>query len=177
MRMTPAKLRAQRANARLARGPRTQEGRRRSALNRRRLPLASVALVTGQPSGGDLKELQRLWRDLLALFWFVDPELEFLLETVAWEWWRKLKLVRSGMPESSWLQEGRVEQALAAYIGKFNWRNVKGEYWLRKYFGRGCEHDMQRLRASVEARLPLFHKIKAGELQKKPFFPETNPKL
>ena len=99
IRMTPVKLRAQRANARLSKGPKTPEGRRRAALNRRGIK-HSFLLQVEIGRLGEGKELLRLWRDLLALFWFIKPELwqeqpklESCLERVAWAWWEN---VRSG---------------------------------------------------------------------------------
>ena len=66
-RSSEAKLRAQGANAQRSTGPGTQAGRRRSALNRRRIRVSSLIAQWLNRSGG-LPDLERLFRDLLALF-------------------------------------------------------------------------------------------------------------
>jgi len=112
IRVTPAKLRAQRANARLSRGPRTPEGRRRSALNRLDTSLAYLL----EP--GEARELRRIWRDLMAQFFFLKPELwrgdawlEIRLQWVATAWWLKLALVQNGVQgEKLWDADRNIEQ-------------------------------------------------------------------
>src|SRR5579872_6125530 len=85
IRITPAKLRAQRANARLSRGPRTREGRRRSSLNRRHMEIAWPFQWLERDQA---RELRRVWRDLVAAFWFADPAflpgLRRTLKTLRW---------------------------------------------------------------------------------------------
>ena len=177
MRMTPAKLRAQRANARLGRGPRTKEGRRRSALNGRLIKLQAFTLEGMRRRGKDPKELQRLWRDLLALFWFAEPPLGVLLEMLAWEWWRKLEMVRDGKVEAAQQQDGEIERELAGYVRRFRWMDEKWSYWLRKRFGTDCATDMRRLRECLESRLALFRQIQTPPPPFSPLSAAVNPKL
>jgi hypothetical protein len=69
---SPRQLAANRANARLSTGPRTREGRRRSALNRLGVEISD--LTPGRilrPE--EARDFLRIWRDLVALFWFVEP--------------------------------------------------------------------------------------------------------
>ncbi|HEV2424422.1 MAG TPA: hypothetical protein VGZ29_06315 [Terriglobia bacterium] len=70
---SPGRMRAQRANAQRSTGPRTREGRRRSALNR------PGAKASGWRAFGGFgmhrrRDFLRVWRDLVALFWFITPE-------------------------------------------------------------------------------------------------------
>jgi hypothetical protein len=157
--MTPVKLRAQRANARLSRGPRTPEGRRRSALNHRGMGLARTF---NRP--GETQELLRIWRDLLAQFWFMKPELwrarpllELHLERAALLWWGKLDLVRKGLRgENLWAKNKEIEERLSDFLFQLRMGNQKCGYWLRKQFGTDGGLDIPALRESIEARLGLF---------------------
>ena len=172
--ITPAKLRAQQANARLSRGPRTREGRRRSALNRRGMGLASILQATGRKR--DARELLDLWRDLLAQFWFIKPELwqrpprlrsclgiDFRLEQVAWAWWRKLRSVRTGASKEDLAKsDAWIESDLAAFLSEFRVEHPKADYWLRKEFGADRRLGMAALRERIEARLGAFREQRRG---------------
>ena len=79
----------------------------------------------------------RLGRDLLASFWFVEPELESYVEMIAWPWWGKLRMVRSGMA-GRW-QDAQIERRLGGFVGRFRWRNQKWSYWLHRRLGSYCD--------------------------------------
>lgn len=166
IRITPAKLRAQRANALLSRGPRTREGRRRSALNRRSMGFSLILQREGLRR--EARDLRRLWGDLLAQFWFIKPErwqnrprLEFSLERAAWDWWQKLVRVRGGDPkERLRLKDQQIESDLANFLSEFRVENQKADYWLRKEFGIDGRLNIAALRESIEARLGAFREQK-----------------
>jgi hypothetical protein len=167
IRMTAVKLRAQRANARLSKGPKTPEGRRRAALNRRGMKLSF--LLQGEKGRlRERKELLRIWRDLLALFWFVkpglreeEPKLESCLEKVAWDWWEKLQWLRDGFSkEGLWRQDGRIEGDLWSFLFEFRLANRKADYWLCKEFGTNGRTFLAPLRESIEKRLGAFRKYR-----------------
>ena len=87
-----ARLRAQRANARRSTGPRSAKGKRRSAMNGLKFGSFEGFLRT---NGYPVDDLRRIWRDLAAIFWFVDPVDRYgSLEWCALRWWSKLQLLR-----------------------------------------------------------------------------------
>jgi hypothetical protein len=94
--MTPAKLRAQRANAGLFTGLRSEAGRRRSAQNRRPSSLSRVVHEDLESHGADLAEVRWLWQDVMAVFWFIDPDCSFYLQMAALNWWHKLDTLCRG---------------------------------------------------------------------------------
>jgi hypothetical protein len=169
--ITPAKLRAQRGNARLSHGPRTREGRRRSALNRRGMDRSFVLLRTGRET--DARDLLRIWRDLLAQFWFIKPDLwrrppdsgsclklESRLEQVAWAWWRKLRWVRMGASQEDLAKANEwIQSDLSAFLFEFRVGNQKADYWLRKEFGTDGRLNIAALRESIEPRLQIFREL------------------
>lgn len=169
--ITPAKLRAQRANARLSRGPKTREGRRRSALNRRGMDRSFVLLRTGREP--DARDLLCIWRDLLAQFWFIKPdlwrrppdsgsclELESRLEQVAWAWWRKLRWVRMGASQEDLAKANEwIQSDLSAFLFEFRVGNQKADYWLRKEFGTDGRLNIVALRESIEPHLQIFREL------------------
>ena len=176
-----ARMRAQRANAQLSTGPRTREGRRRSALNR------LGAKASGRGGFGNVKfsgqrDFLCVWRDLLALFWFIKPEwwrehprLEFHFRAAAWEWTTKLPKVRSGTPCAS-VNES-IQWSLSNFIFQFRVCNQKCHYWLQKEFGVDGRRDIVKLREAIEERLSSF--TEAGKIAKKALgsFSATNPVL
>jgi hypothetical protein len=98
MRMTPDKLRAQRANAKRSTGPRTVHGKRRSARNRRKFPFWPALENYLRWRGADLAEVRRLWQDLLAVFWFVEPDCSAFLRWAAFAGGRSsMRCVRVGL--------------------------------------------------------------------------------
>jgi hypothetical protein len=154
MRITPAKLRAQRANARLSTGPRSEAGRRRSAQNSRRLPLSRIVLEDLERHGVDLAEVRRLWHDVMAVFWFIDPDCHYYLQRVTLSWWRKLDTVRRGESISDTkYAEGDIEKYLRMAVERFAKRRQRWERWLSKELGADVREGMGGVRVAVESRL------------------------
>jgi hypothetical protein len=86
---TLRRLCSQRENAARSTGPRTREGRRRSALNKREFVFSEGGREIMDHHQGDLREYQRIWRDLLAVFDIMGPEMEPYLAAIAADWWLK----------------------------------------------------------------------------------------
>lgn len=168
--MTPAKLRAQRANAQLSTGPRTPEGRRRSALNR--LDAEVLDLPGGRWLHGGVRDFQRIWRDLVALFWFVNPawwrerpKLEFYLRRAAWAWWEKLCTTRSGFLSVDEAKNASIESHLSDFLFELRLCNQKYRCRLRKEFGADGRGDFGKLREGIEARLSVFRDLRVNGSQ------------
>jgi hypothetical protein len=160
MRMTPAKIRAQRANARLSTGPRTTAGRRRSAQNRRKLRLSPEVLENLEWHGADLAEVRRLWQDVMAVFWFFDFSCRFYLERAAYNWWLKLDALRKGSCKEEYLKrvEGDIENYLRLAVDRFAKGRQRWDRWLRKELGTDGRDSIRSVRVAVEKRLGSFQR-------------------
>jgi hypothetical protein len=160
MRMTPAKLRTQCANARLSTGPRTAGGLRRSALNRWRLKLSPVLSENLKGRRADLADVRQLWRDVLAVFWFVDRDCYQYLQWAACCWWRKLQTLRAGGSEADVKYvDAEIEKYLMEVVGRFAKSHQRWEHWLRKEIGADVQQGMATLRVAVEGRPGTFRGI------------------
>jgi len=176
---SPTRLRAQRANAQLSTGPRTRQGRRRSALNR----LGARASGWGGYGGVPIKsqrDFLRVWRDLVALFWFINPEwwrehpmLEYYFRAAAWTWSRKLAAARDGLPYVS-INES-IQSSLSRFVFEFRLCNQKCHYWLRKEFGVDGRTDIVELREAIEARLTSFSNLEKIAKRRLGSFSVVNP--
>jgi hypothetical protein len=154
MRMTPAKLRAQRANARLSTGPRTEAGRRRSAQNSRQFPFSPTVRTDLERRGADLAEVRRLWQEVMAVFWFIDPDCSFYLQMAALNWWCKLDALRRGGSKADVKYvEGDIEKYLRLALERFAKRRQRWERWLCKELGADVREGMGCVRVAVESRL------------------------
>lgn len=168
MRVTPAKLRAQRANARRSTGPRTAEGRLRSSLNSLKAhpsPLGPVARAAGRRP----EEFLRIWRDLLALFWFVEPVsqyhqtvLQTRLESLARAWWMKFSLAALANDGQT---DADIESRLGAFLTELRQCRQKYLYRLRSKFGTDGRRGLGALRESIEARLGFHRDAPASATQ------------
>jgi hypothetical protein len=155
-----ARLRAQRANAQLSTGPRTREGRRRSALNR--LGLKRSAWVRrGGPEPPGHREFLRVRRDLLVVFSFIPPELweseprlRICLERAVHEWGIKLLSARRGFPSEA--MNANIHSILSDLLFEFQLHNRKWRYCFRKEFGTDGYPDIGKLREAIEARMSSF---------------------
>ena len=159
MRMTPAKLRAQRANAQKSTGPRTLRGRRRSAQNRRQLRLEPFLLDYLRHLGADLAEVRRLWQDLLAVFWFVEPDGYFCLERATWHWWLKLDALRKGDSQDRLkILDLKIEKILGELLQWFAKWHPDWERWVRKEIGKDVLQSPEAMRLAVEVRLATLRR-------------------
>ncbi|HEV2175764.1 MAG TPA: hypothetical protein VGW33_00945 [Terriglobia bacterium] len=158
--LTPAQFRAQRRNARRSTGPRTIEGRRRSTLNYRQLRLPREAIELLQRVKGDPRDFLRLWRDVLAVFWFMGREMEPYLSVLAWDWWLKQHLARRGEPEHALRAiDARLEEALVELVAAYRWINREWRYRFMQEIGSTGELDIGHLRLAVETRLRAYQDL------------------
>jgi len=175
--MTAAKLRAQRANARLSTGPRTEAGRRRSAQNSRRLMISDIVREDLESHGADLAEVKRLWQDVMAVFWFIDPDCHYYLQRATWSWWRKLDILRRGGSTADLTYvEGDVEKYLRQALERFAKRRQRWERWLSNELGADVREGMRSVREAVEGRLVTLQRTVQAAPAGGWWCPKTNPK-
>jgi hypothetical protein len=155
----PAKLAANRRNARKSTGPRTPAGKRRVALNARRRELCPQELEQQlRARGEDPGEFRRLHRDLIAIFLPQDVAGVGAVEWLARTWWEKARRIRH------WVAAGpaRVQdldvrlEALLLFLVQVQRR--RHEWWqhrLVSVLGRplGSPGDV---RCQIESRLFIF---------------------
>jgi hypothetical protein len=157
--LSRGRLRAQRANAQLSTGPRTLEGRRRAAFNRLRLPLQYWMRRDLERNGQSLAELRRLWHDLLAIFWFVDPvDRYYGVYWAACYWWKKLEALRREnprLPEAKSL-DAPIERWLDKLLSRFAEGDVDWQRRICAEFGPEALEGSEALRRIVEKRLAYF---------------------
>lgn len=158
--MSPARLRAQLANARLSTGPRTRAGRRRSALNRLGLRRSELEGL-GSSTAERYRESLRVWRDLVVAFRFIRPEvwretpaLEFHLRQAAEAWVSKLHSERDGFINKQ--MNAEIHLHLSRFMYGYRSGNRKADCRLRREFGADGRTDIDQLRAAIEARLSSF---------------------
>jgi len=168
--ISPAKLRAQRANARLSTGPRTKAGKFRSALNgqiRRLLPEAMEHELRAR--GEDPRDFCRLHRDLIAIFRPRHPEIAMGVMMLASAWWQKARRIRqwvgSGPPQSAEL-DARIEALLRLIVSEMQGHNRHWKTALAAVVGPEIGHPAE-VRRQIEERLTLFG-AKRGALRRQP---------
>ncbi|HMD97651.1 MAG TPA: hypothetical protein VKM93_10025, partial [Terriglobia bacterium] len=93
--LSSARLAANRRNAQKSTGPKTKAGKRRVALNARRLGLAPPEIERQlQARGEDPRDFRRLHRDVAALFPPQDVTGEAAVRLLAMTWWEKARRIR-----------------------------------------------------------------------------------
>jgi hypothetical protein len=153
-----ARLRAQRANAQRSTGPRTVRGRLRSAVNGLRLRIAPDLRRHLERRGENLTELQRLWQDLAAIFWFVDPVERYGgLQFAASQLWSKRKALRNGGSEAYLRSlDARIEEDLTQLLYRYACGEPNWKRRVCKEIGPDAVRGSRELREAVEARLGVF---------------------
>lgn len=151
--LTIPQILARRRNSRFSTGPRTEEGRRRVSLNRRRLELPQRALRNLERLRADPRSFQRVWRDVLATFAFMGPEMEPRLNALAWDFWLKQHCALRGYPVDDLHGiEARLEKNLRSLLHVYSMTNRKWMYYLRRDFGPLVQ-EARQFRMAVELRL------------------------
>jgi hypothetical protein len=148
-------------------GPQTVEGRRRSALNRRRLALPKLARKIIKRLKADPEDFLRTWRDVLAIFWFMGSEVEPFLDAVAWDWWLKKHYASNGGANDLTMRaiDVRLEYKLNALVSAYRMVNRKWRARLESEIGSAGRAGMWHLRLAVETRLqPYPELVRAGRL-------------
>jgi hypothetical protein len=166
---TVKRIQAQRRNAALSTGPRTIEGRRRSALNRRGLAMPKLARKIIRRLKAKPEDFLRTWRDVLAIFWFMGPELDPFLDAVAWDWWLKQHRALSGEANELTLRaiDARLEHNLHNLVSAYRMTNRKWRCRLKSELGSAGRAGVWQLRLAVEARLrPYPDLVRDGRLPK-----------
>jgi hypothetical protein len=119
---------------------------------------------------GDLGEYQRIWRDLLAIFEFMGPEMEPYVAVIAADWWLKAHYAhRDRTPEALRGREERLiriidarletelQELVAAYrVFSRQWRSH-----LQRELGSSGRVGLWHLRMAVETRLGPFQALAA----------------
>ncbi len=159
--LTAAELAARRRNAQKSTGPRTPEGKRRSALNSLKKYLCPHWRAFLIPlKGQDPREYRRLHRDLIAL---LQPDNSFfrsLVRDLAEAWWEKLCWLRgqtsgpTGWPTAHKLDQ-RIESRLMTYVTALSLHWKKWNARLANALG-GPVSSPAMMRETVEARLAAF---------------------
>jgi hypothetical protein len=157
--VSAARLRAQRANARLSTGPRTRAGKYRSALNgqvRRVIPEAMERDLRAR--GEDPREFCRLHRHLIAIFRPRHPEISAAVLLLASAWWQKARRIRqwvgAGLPQSAEL-DARIEALLVLISSEMRRRN---RHWITALESvvDSPIGPPPEVRRQIEERLTLF---------------------
>ncbi len=150
-------------------GPKTKEGRRRSALNARQMAVPKLAREVIERLKGDPDDFLRIWRDVLAIFWFMGPELEPFLDGVAWDCWLKQHYARNGGANELTMRaiDVRLERRLHDLVSGYRMVNRKWQSWLESQLGSSGRPGMWHLRLAVETRLkPYQELVRTGKLPK-----------
>jgi len=152
--LTVPQILARRRNARRSTGPRTEEGRRRAKLNYRSLELPEAARRRLERLHADPRDFQRVWRDVLAVFAFMGPEMEPCLSAVAWDFWLKQHCALHAFQHMDLLAiEARLDKSLMALLHVYKLSNRKWRFCLRREFGPFLEGGPGLFRKAVELRL------------------------
>jgi hypothetical protein len=160
-------MRAQPQNPVHSGGPKTKEGRRRSALNARGMAVPKLAREVLDRLKADPEDFLRIWRDVLAIFWFMGPELEPFLDAVAWDWWLKQHYARNGGANELTMRaiDVRLEHKLHDLVNAYRMVNRKWQSWLESELGSAGRAGMWHLRLAVETRLkPYQELVRTGKL-------------
>jgi len=162
-------MRAQHPRSVRSGGPRSKEGRRRSALNRRRLAVPKLGREIIGRLKADPEDFLRTWRDVLAIFWFMGPEVEPFLDAVAWDWWLKQHFALNGGANDLTLRaiDVRLERNLHDLVSAYRMVNRKWCTRLESELGSAGRPGMWHLRLAVETRLrPYPELVRDGKLPK-----------
>ena len=160
---------AQHQNAVHSGGPKTKEGRRRSALNSRQMAVPKLAREIIERLKGDPEDFVRIWRDVLAIFWFMGSELEPFLDGAAWDWWLKQHYARNGGANELTMRaiDVRLERRLHDLVSAYRMVNRKWQDRLESELGTAGRVGMWHLRLAVETRLkPYQELVRSGKLPK-----------
>lgn len=157
--ISPARLAANRRNAQKSTGPRTAAGKRRVALNRRRLGLVPEELGRQLVARGeDPREFRRLHRDLIAILLPGEPAALQAVLMLALIWWEKARRIRN------WVSAGParvddLDQRLEDWLHFLvRIQRHRHEWWHQRLvavLGRGLD-GFADVRRKIEARLLLF---------------------
>jgi len=109
----------------------------------------------------DPKDFLRTWRDVLAIFRFMGPEVEPFLDAVAWDWWLKKHFVLKGGANELTLRaiNVRLEHKLHDLVSAYRMLTRKWRYRLKSEIGTAGRAGMWQLRLAVETRLKPYPEL------------------
>ncbi len=169
--LSPARLAANRRNAQKSTGPKTKAGKRRAALNARRLGLAPPEIERQlQARGEDPRDLRRLHCDVAALFQPHDVAGEAAVQLLAMTWWEKARRIRNWVaagPARTDDLDGKIEQLLTFLVNVQRQRHERWRVRLVDVLGSalGGPADVRR---KIERRLSVFGATKATRTYARP---------
>jgi len=162
--LRPARLAAKRRNAQKSTDPKTKAGKRRVALNARRLGLAPPEIERQlRARGEDPRDFRRLHRDLAALFQPHDVAAQAAVQVMAVTWWEKARRIRNwvaaGPARTDDLDE-KIEELLRFLVYVQRQRHERWRVRLVDVLGSalGGPADVRR---KIERRLSVFGATKA----------------
>ena len=169
--LSPARLAANRRNARKSTGPKTKAGKRRVALNALRLGLVPPEI--GQQlreSGEDPRDFRRLHRDVAALFPPPDGTGEVAVQLLAMIWWKKAQRIRNWVgagPAPTRELDEKIEELLVCLVSVQRQRHGRWRVRLEEVLGPGLGGPGDA-RRKIERRLFAFGATKATRSYPRP---------
>ncbi|MGO9271496.1 MAG: hypothetical protein ACLQOO_14755 [Terriglobia bacterium] len=171
--LSPARLAANRRNARKSTGPKTKAGKRRAALNGRRLDVAFPEIEIErrlQARGEDPRDFRCLHRDVAALFQPQDVTGEAAAQLLAMTWWEKARRIRNwvgGGPAPTNDLDGKIEKLLVYLVSVQRQRHERWRTRLVEVLGPGPGSPAD-VRRKIERRLFAFGATKAARTYPRP---------
>jgi len=175
--LSPARVAANRRNARKSTGPKTKAGKRRAALNGRRLDAAFPDIERKlQARGEDPRDFRRLHRDVAALFPPHEPAAEAAVQLLAMTWWEKARRIRNGVGGGSAPTndlDGKIEELLVFLVSVQRRRHEPWRTRLVEVLGTGSgpgwgPGSPAEVRRKIERRLFAFGATKAARTYRRP---------
>ena len=172
--LSPARLAANRRNARKSTGPKTKAGKRRAALNGRRLAPAEIERQL-EARGEDPRDFRRLHRDVAALFPPHDLATEAAVQLLAMTWWEKARRIRNWVaagPARTGDLDGKIEELLVFLVSSQRQRHEPWRTRLVEVLGTGSggwgPGSPAEVRRKIERRLFAFGATKAARTYRRP---------
>jgi len=169
--LSPARLAANRRNAQKSTGPKTKAGKRRAALNGRRLDIAFPEIERQlRARGEDPRDFRGLHRDVAALFQPRDVVGEAAVQLLAMTWWEKARRIRNwvgGGPAPTNDLDGKIEELLVFLVSVQRQRHERWRTRLVEVLGPGPGSPAD-VRRKIERRLFAFGATKATRTYPRP---------
>jgi len=177
--LSPARLAANRRNAQKSSGPKTKAGKRRAALNARRLDVACPEIERQlKARGEDPRDFRRLHRDVAALFQPHDVVGEAAVQLLAGPirfahgrlWWEKARRIRNWVaagPAPTNELDGKIEELLLLLVSVQRLRHERWRPRLAEVLGPGPGSPAD-VRRKIERRLFAFGATKAARTYPRP---------
>ena len=143
--LSPARLAANRRNAKKSTGPKTKAGKRRVALNGRRLASPEIERQL-RARGEDPRDFRRLHRDVAALFQPQDVPGDAAVQLLALTWWEKARRIRNCVTAKAALTDDldeKIEELLTFVVYVQRELRQRWARWPAGFFERtfGCLAD------------------------------------